>query len=159
MNIKTAVVFMFAIAALYWSGCNKENDTENPKINLVSPQNCDSILQGQFIKFEVNFSDNIELAKYAVDIHNNFKHQSYAPTDQGCEFGPDKTEFNPFKYAVFEDITPGLTTYSAAFKIIVPEGTDTGDYFMVVYIQDKKGLQSQHSISLKFYNNDRAPAY
>ena len=35
----------------------------------------------------------------------------------------------PFKYVVPEDIPLGITAYTAEFKIIIPEGTDEGDYF------------------------------
>lgn len=135
--------------------CKKDNDSELPVIELITPNNCDSILQGDFIKLKVSFTDNDELARYAVDIHNNFNHDSYGPSDQGCNYDADKTPFNPYKYAVLEEIPAGLNSYNAEINIIIPEATDTGDYLMVIYAQDKTGLQSRYSISLKFYNNDR----
>lgn len=155
MKIKFTILLIIVVAIFLMDSCKKDEDTEGPKINLISPANCDSILQGDFIEFKATFTDNQELAKYAIDIHNNFTHISFAPSDQGCDFGPDKSTFNPFKYVVLEDIPPGLNAYTAEFKIIVPEGTDEGDYLLVVYAQDNKGIQSQYSISLKLYNNDR----
>lgn len=154
-ELKLCILFIIGLCAILLGGCKKEGDTESPKIELVRPANCDSIRQGDFIRFKTIFTDNEELAKYAIEIKNNFTHISNAPTDQGCNFEADKTAFNPFKYAVVEDIQPGLKTYTAEFNIIIPEGTDTGDYLMVVYAQDQKGQQSWYSISLKFFNNDR----
>lgn len=137
------------------ASCKKDNDSELPVVEINTPNNCDSILQGDFIKLKVSFTDNDELARYAVDIHNNFDHESNAPSDQGCNFDADKTPFNPFKYAVVEEIPAGLNTYTVELNIIVPEATDKGDYLMIIYAQDKTGLQSWYSISLKFYNNER----
>lgn len=146
------VIFVSGIILL--DGCKKEQDEQLPVVTLLAPSNCDSILQGNFINLKATFTDNEELARYAVDIHHNFSHTSYASSDQGCDFDQDKSPFNPFKYGVVEEIPAGLKTYSAELNIMVPESTDKGDYFLVVYAQDKRGLQSWHSISLKFFNND-----
>ena len=148
------ILFIFITAVGLLDSCKKEGDAELPVINLVSPVNCDSIRQGNFISMKAIFTDNEELARYAVDIHHNFDHTSYASSDQGCNFDPDKSPFNPFKYAVVEEIQPGLKLYTANLNILIPESTDRGDYFLVVYAQDKRGLQSWYSISLKFFNND-----
>lgn len=152
--ILRASIIVIVLGAIFIGSCKKNQDEQEPGILMVSPINCDSILQGQFLNLKATFTDNEELAKYAVDIHHNFNHGSYAASDQGCDFGPDKTPFNPFKYAVVEEIPHGLKSYSTDFNILIPEGTDKGDYFLVVYAQDKQGLQSRYSISLKFYNND-----
>lgn len=149
------LILFLAGFLIFQEACKKEQDEELPAISLVSPANCDSTLQGTFINFKATFTDNDELARYAIDIHQNFDHDSYATTDQGCNFGPDQTPFNPFKYGIVDEIPPGLKSYTAELNILVPESTDSGDYFMVVYAQDKRGLQKWYSISLKFYNNDR----
>lgn len=103
---------------------------------------------------KATFTDNDELARYAVDIEQNFEHIGYTTSDQGCNFDPDKIPFNPFKYVVVEEISPGLKVFTKELDILVPENTDKGDYPMVVYAQDKRGLQNLYSISLKMVNND-----
>lgn len=143
------------ISVLLIAACKKEEaDTELPVVTIQSPLNCDSIKQGNFIQLEAALTDNRELHKWAVDIHQNFDHTSYAPTDQGCNFGPDKTPFNPFKYAVVEEIQPGTKDFTLKLSVLVPEGTDDGDYFLVVYAQDTRGLTGWYSISLSIYNDD-----
>lgn len=156
MKIKYLILLIPVLGLIGLNGCKKDDgDTQLPVVEIISPINCDSILQGDFITLKASFTDNDELARFAVDIHNNFNHISYAISDQGCNFDADKTPFNPFKYGIVEEIPPGLKTYTTEFSILVPEGTDKGDYFLVVYAQDMTGLQGWYSISLKFYNNDR----
>ena len=82
------LVFLFALT-LVWS-CKKDEDTEAPKINLVSPANCDTIIQGNFISLKAVLSDNRELAQYSIDIVENFDHVSYGSSDQGCPQDPKR---------------------------------------------------------------------
>ncbi len=92
------LVFLFALT-LVWS-CKKDEDTEAPKINLVSPANCDTIIQGNFISLKAVLSDNRELAQYSIDIVENFDHVSYGSSDQGCPQDPKKDPFNPFIFTI-----------------------------------------------------------
>ena len=152
--MRSIFIVSTVIALLVFSQCKKESDTEPPKIELISPVNCDSIWRGDFITFEANFSDNEELATYAVNIFENFDHETYGSSDQGCPQEPEKNPFNPFKYVTVQDIPPGQTQFTTGHDIIVPESIDTGDYLFIVYAQDKKGLQSYYSVSLKIVTDD-----
>lgn len=154
MKIKLLALFVVLLLLLVMVQCRKEKDTELPKIELVSPLNCDSVYRGDFIHFEAKFTDNDQLSKYAVDIKNNFDHKSYGPGDQGCDFGPDKTAFNPLVYISVNDIPPGLKEYEVSLDIIVPENSDTGDYLLIVYAEDKTGWQSFYSVSLKIVSDE-----
>lgn len=154
--VKQSIFIIVVIVLLgIFSQCKKEEgDAERPKIELVSPANCDSIWKGEFLHFEANFSDNEELAKYAIDIFENFDHQSYGSSDQGCPQEPEKTPFNPFKYVTVVDIPPGMKEVTEELDIIIPESVDTGDYLFVVHLQDKTGLKSFYTVSLKIISDD-----
>lgn len=150
-----SLILILAIGLLIFGTCNKDKDTTEPEVLLETPINCDSIRQGDFIHMKATFTDNDELARYAVDIRQNFDHESYGESDQGCNLDPEKTPFNPFKYGVVEEIPDGLKSFTKELNILVPESTDKGDYLMIVYAQDKRGLQRYQSISLKMVNDDR----
>lgn len=154
--VKQSLVILVVITLLgIFSQCKKEDgDKETPKIELISPVNCDSVWKGEFLHFEAKFTDNEELAKYAIDIVENFDHQSYGSSDQGCEQEPEKTPFNPYKYVSVNDIPPGQKEFTAKQDIIIPESVDTGDYLFIVHLQDKRGLKSFYSVSVKIVSND-----
>ena len=147
-------MLLFFGLLLLFVQCKKEGDTEPPRIELISPINCDSLWRGDFLLFEAKFSDNEELARYAIDFFENFDHQSYGTSDQGCTQEPEKSPFNPYKYVSVGDIPAGRKEYTATQNIIIPESVDTGDYLIVVYAQDKTGLQSFYPVSVKIVTDE-----
>ena len=154
MKKPVSIVLLFFGLLLLFVQCKKEGDTEPPRIELISPINCDSLWRGDFLLFEAKFSDNEELARYAIDFFENFDHQSYGTSDQGCTQEPEKSPFNPYKYVSVVEIPSGQKEYTATQNIIIPESVDTGDYLIVVYAQDKTGLQSFYSVSVKIVTDE-----
>lgn len=150
---KIFALFILLTLTLVWS-CKKDEDTEAPKINLISPTNCDTIIQGNFISFEAQLTDNKELAQYSIDIVENFDHVTYGSSDQGCPQESEKDPVNPFIFVSAHDIPAGQTEFTVEQNIIVPESVDDGDYMLVVTVQDTKGLRTYYTISLKFISPD-----
>ena len=67
-SIYTAFVLLGLMTLI--TACEKENiDNEKPVIRLVSPVEDETILAGNSVSFEVEFSDNVALGSYKVDIH------------------------------------------------------------------------------------------
>lgn len=157
---RTYVVLFCMIFIIHLFSCKKEvNDDERPVIHLdrpeTFPKNCDTLYFGETYAINMQFTDNLELGSFNVDIHHNFNQHSHDNELPACEFDSLKSPVYPFIYLNTIQIPRGLTLFNSSTYIWVPEidccGTpyDEGDYHFVVTLTDKKGLTSQKTIHIK----------
>ncbi len=154
------VVFFCTIFIIHFFSCKKDvHDAENPVIHLDStetfPTNCDTLYYGETYAIKMQFSDNLELGSFNIDIHHNFNHHSHENEPSFCDVDSMKPPAHPFIYLNTIQIPQGLTVFNTNIFIWFPEidccGTlyDEGDYHFVVTLTDKKGLTSQKTIQIK----------
>lgn len=132
---------------------DNEKDLEKPTISLNYddgfPQACEVLTKGQTYNFRVLVTDNLELASYSIDIHNNFDHHTHDDQVAVCELGAIKDPVNPFIFIENYSIDKGLTSYKTDVSITIPNTIDTGDYHCSFSVTDVTGWQSITSIDIK----------
>ena len=137
---KYIIISVLAIAfTSVFTSCKEDEkaDTTKPVIELDEPEDGDELLIGAAIHFECDFSDDVMLGSYVVEIHNNFDHHSHkvASRAEGEEPFFYKKEFK------FEQ--QGLrNAHVHHHDVFIPENAQEGDYHFIVYCTDAAGNQS-----------------
>ncbi|MDR2130934.1 MAG: DUF4625 domain-containing protein [Odoribacteraceae bacterium] len=128
-----AIVSFFAIA------CEDESDTTLPVINLIEPEEGDTLQIGTDVHFTMKLFDNDMLKSYKVDIHNNFTPHTHAASGES-------TETVPFAYNHTWDVAAkakkGDTLSVHHHEIIIAGNATPGAYHLVVYCTDVSGNES-----------------
>lgn len=152
--MKNLTLNLFVASILFLNSCGKEDiDTVKPQIilnnNSEFPAPCDTLHKGTEIDFNVEFSDNIELGSYSIDVHHNFDQHSHSTSVENCDLDTKKTAKNPWTYIKSYQIPGGLKEFTAKGKISVPSDIDPGDYHFLYKLTDKSGWQSIYGFSIK----------
>lgn len=136
--MKKKIFFLAVVSmSLLFSACsNDDADTTKPEILLHEPEDGDSLLIGEDIHFEADFSDNEKLGSYLVEIHNNFDgHGHKVKTTL-----PSEEEAFTFKKSY--DLKGLRNSHVHHHDIVIPENATPGAYHLVVYCTDAAGNQS-----------------
>lgn len=141
-----------ALAAVSFVSCEKDEvDNKAPVINLIAPENDEPINPGSEIHFEVNFSDNVALGTYKVNIHGAFdghSHNHAVTKATGDSLAFEKTWLEQeFIAAGEEPISGKRSTTVHHHKITIPTEVNgkplrSGHYHFLVYCTDKAGIES-----------------
>jgi hypothetical protein len=145
------------------SACSREKvDMIKPEIDFqfdgAGPLQCDTLYFGESFRFRMNFSDNLELGSYTLDIHQNFDHHSHSTEIGTCPFDPVKQPVNPWVYIQDYPIAAGLQLYQTNLEIPIPAGDgevpyDEGDYHLVIRVTDKSGWSAFKGLSIKILHS------
>lgn len=129
-----------------------EKDVEKPKVTVAYdtgfPQACDQLKRGETYLFRAKVTDNMKLASYSIDIHNNFDHHTHDDQGAQCDLLPIKKPVKPFKFMKNYSIAGG-TEYEINISITIPSDIDTGDYHCMYSVLDDTGWQGRTSIDIK----------
>ncbi|MFY0714081.1 DUF4625 domain-containing protein [Seonamhaeicola sp. NFXS20] len=132
---------------------NNAKDLEKPTITVNYdggfPQGCQELLKGETYNFKALVTDNLELASYSIDIHNNFDHHTHDDQVATCDLDPVKDPTNPFIYIESFSIESGQTSYEFNVSITIPTDIEAGDYHCSYSVTDVTGWQSITSIDIK----------
>jgi hypothetical protein len=146
------IVILF-ILSVFTSCTETVKDESRPVIDMSSetafPQNCTTVYRGESFTFIANFSDNVELGSFSIEMHNNFDHHTHSTSATECELEPLKPAVKPLLFINEYTIPAGKTSYAASIQIAVPSDVDTGDYHFMVRLTDLSGWQTFTGISLK----------
>lgn len=133
---------VMATASTLMVGCSKSEDetpadTEKPNIQIVSPANEQAFMPGDTIQFSANFSDNVELNSYKIDIHWGSGHDHKSTNDS--------ISWTYQKSWNFEAGSSSATISHA--EVIIPSEIDgktvaPGEYHFLVYCTDKAGNEN-----------------
>ncbi len=150
--IKTALsCLLFALFSC--SSSDDDTDTEKPTISINYeqgfPQSCTIIKKGEGFNIRVKTSDNLGLASYAIDIHNNFDHHTHDDQGSSCAMDGEKEPVKPLIYMKSFDINGSPKSYEIEQLINIPDDIDSGDYHCQISIIDVTGWQSRTSVDIK----------
>jgi len=152
------IISFVVIFSLHSCTVDDEIDKEKPAIDLsianAFPLNCDTLYFGESFTFQVQFTDNMELGSYSIDIHHNFDHHSHTTEVSQCEMEEDKTPVNAFTFIEDYEIAKGLKSYKTSIEISLPASNidgafDQGDYHFFISLTDKEGWSAQKGLSVK----------
>ncbi|MCG8310941.1 MAG: DUF4625 domain-containing protein [Cytophagales bacterium] len=147
---------MILLAAIGLVSCNDDDeplDVTAPTIEVEEPVMGERFQAGAHAHFEATFKDDIELATYKIDIHENFDGHSHGRIASGAE-DPSLIKWT---YSESFIIPEGLTLYEAALEdeIEIPSNTVAGPYHFIVQAIDKAGnstgFQDNSAIEMEVY--------
>ncbi|MBP5234993.1 MAG: DUF4625 domain-containing protein [Bacteroidales bacterium] len=128
-----------AVASLVFTtdSCKKdEGDVTPPVISLEEPEEGDEFLIGgeHGMHFECDFSDNVALASYKIDIHYN---------DGEYAHEHSKAVENLFSFQkTYTDIAGKKNAHVHQHDVVIPETAPEGKYHLMVYCTDEAGNES-----------------
>lgn len=127
--MKSTPLILLALVTIFFAGC-KEEDLEKPTIDSVTINGADHEIEvdaGNAFTFDAQFSDNVGLKEYKIDIHNAFDGH-----------GHNKTLANT-PWAFINIFSISGETISVSESIDVPTGIAGGPYHCVVNVLDDVG--------------------
>jgi major membrane immunogen (membrane-anchored lipoprotein) len=146
-------LFLLALITACSSDDAADKDLEKPTISINYdggfPQACEELVKGETYSFRALVTDNLELASYSIDIHNNFDHHTHDDQEATCDLEDIKDPVNPLIFVENYSIEDGLTSYEFNVNITIPDDIDSGDYHCSYSITDVTGWQSITSIDIK----------
>jgi len=138
-SIKT-IFLILIILAFNFVACTEETiDTEKPVIEVSSPTDHQHFHPGDIIHFDAEFSDNIELGQFKIDIHfgDGHDHKSTAMEADGVEWD--------FEYI---GELSGRNKH-IHLDIPIPNNAKHGEYHFMVYCTDKAGNESWVALEIE----------
>jgi hypothetical protein len=132
-KIYIASICFLTIYSFLYTSCD-DGDTTKPVINLVEPEEGDSLLIGGDVHFDVKFSDNEMLGSYKVEIHNNFNDHGHDLRAAG-----DTVDFT---FEKVWDLSGKKNTDVHHHEIEIPGDATPGKYHFMVYCTDAAGNES-----------------
>lgn len=158
-TIKHIVLFSILSIALALSSCEKEEvDTVKPVIEVSGPAEDAVLYIGSGIHFEVEFSDDVELKSYKVDIHSNFDgHSHKSLLAEGAEW----------HFQQSWDFDAGQkNAHVHHHEIVVPEQINgepiaTGNYHFMIYCTDAAGNETWTAVPVEIQESadETAPVF
>jgi hypothetical protein len=134
-KIYIASICFLTIYSFLYTSCD-DGDTTKPVINLVEPEEGESLLIGDVngVHFDAEFSDDEMLGSYKVEIHNNFDDHAHdlRAADETVDFTFEKTW----------DLSGKKNTDIHHHEIKIPEEATPGNYHLMVYCTDAAGNES-----------------
>lgn len=139
--MKSNILFSIfsVLLGLTFVSCDKDNDadTTKPVIKLEEPANGEVLRIGGDVHFEAEFSDDVMLGSYLVEIHSNFDgHSHKAPSSRAT------SEEVPFFFKKSYDLSGKRNSHEHHHDIVIPEKTKPGNYHFMVYCTDAAGNQT-----------------
>lgn len=149
------IILGVLLFATFFSCSKDENgaevkDEQKPTITLSYPTSCAELKRGQKFTVKAIVSDNVALASYAIDFHNNFDHHTHDSQGSKCNLEPEKAKTEKtFKFIENYTIQNKPKQYEISKTITIPADADTGDYHCSVSVTDVTGWFVNTSVDVK----------
>lgn len=150
MNIRFKLFSSLLIAAILFTSCSEDDDTvvdtSRPEITIVEPHAEDEIAPGNELHFEATFTDNVELASYKIEIHDDFDEHNHVMNKMA-------QDLNPWSYEQTFNIPAGQTSFDADHHIEIPAEINgnpisEGAYHLGVFVTDISGNQQEAFVEI-----------
>lgn len=160
MKKSVITILELLFVSLLIVSCEKDDvDNTPPVINLVQPVTESEYHLGDTVPFECDFSDDVELNAYKVEIHYGEDHDHKSVVlDHDSEEGEEWTYTHNANFDLGEtNVTVTLT------DIVVPDSIEhngvmepilEGEYHIGVYCTDVAGNQSEYFTTIDVGDHD-----
>ncbi len=137
-------IFILSILGLLITACNDDNDidTNPPQIEVESPHDGQHVHPGEIIHFDAEFSDNVGLGQFKIDIHYGGDH-----SHKGAFADEPK-----WSWEHIGDLS-GRNRH-VHLDIEVPDSIHDGKYHMLVYCTDQAGNESWTALTIYIEDDD-----
>lgn len=126
--MKNSILSLIALSVVFLNACDSDDevDVTAPTITLEEPGYGEAFAAGGTIHFDALFEDDIKLASFSVNIHNNFDGHSHG-----------RIAVSPFTYE--ESFTLSGKSADKHVDIDVSADATAGPYHLVVVAIDAEG--------------------
>jgi hypothetical protein len=143
MNKTKNFLYIGLILLIGFTACNTEEmDTEIPVITINEPHDHEHFHPGGKIHFDADFSDNVGLKQFKIDIHSG---EGHTHKSNGI-----RLQDNEWSYVYTGDLE-GRNKH-VHMDITIPEDAKHGEYHFIVYCTDQAGNES--FVALEFEVED-----
>lgn len=152
LKLLSAVLACATVVASCSDSDEEQIDNEKPVITIDYengfPKACAQLKRGTTYLIRARATDNVGIATYGIDIHNNFDHHTHDDQGKSCPLDPIKAAVNPMIY--MQNFTADNSkNYEITKEITIPNNVDTGDYHCQISAIDQTGWQARTSIDIK----------
>jgi len=144
---KLKFIYAFAVAAALFSCSSDDNnsvDTQAPTIVINEPTDGEVFHAGDEIHVDIDFSDNVALASYKIDIH-------FTGDGHSHEKSMNISEHIEWEYEV-TGVLSGKNQ-NLHIHIDIPENAEDGAYHFGVFAVDKAGNETVQWIEIDIHNH------
>lgn len=150
MKFKLKSILTLFIAAVLFTSCSSDDDaaldTQKPTIAITEPNNDEELAPGGEVHFVAVFTDNVALASYKIEIHDDFDDHTHAQAK-------NTHDVNPWSFEQVYTIPAGQTSFNADEHIDIPitfngEPISEGIYHFGIYVTDTSGNEEQAFLSI-----------
>ena len=141
------IFYLFTITAILGLSSCSDDDSNNglddqaPVITINEPTDDEAVAVGGEVHLDVDLEDDIELASYKIEIHNNFDghtHDRSAGVNQTIPWSLNQTQ----------DLEPGQTTFNIHEHLEVPANAAEGAYHLGIIALDQAGNQTEAYVEI-----------
>lgn len=144
---KFKFIYVFAFASILFSCSDDDNnsaDTQKPTITINEPTDGEVLDPGDEIHVDIDFSDNVELASYKIDIH-------FAGDGHSHNRPLGVSDYIEWEYEVTGTLSG--KNDNIHLHIDIPNNVEEGHYHFGVFAVDKAGNQAVQWIELDIHNH------
>ena len=153
------IVICSLLLIVFVSSCIEEKDTETeqPILELLSPMPCDTLMFGDVYNYRVKITDNTGLGNISMDLHHNFGHHNHG-AHESCGLDATKNAVNPYSNSWIFSLPEEKKEYVFDTLLTLPAmkndttSFDFGDYHFHIYVTDNDGYQVFTTLDLKILN-------
>src|SRR5690554_421894 len=144
-NIKFIILWLLSLSLISVSCSNDDSqtDTQKPSIALITPQDEQVFEAGEQIHVQANFTDNVALASYKIDIHyagDGHQHRTLS-----------EDENQQWAYETTGSLSG--TSDTIHIDILIPTDAEEGHYHFGVYAVDASGNQQVVWSEIEVHNH------
>ena len=141
------IFYLFTItAALGLTSCSDDDssdglDNQAPVVTIHEPTTDEAVAVGGEVHLDVELEDDVELASYKIEVHNDFDGH-----DHDRPFGVEQTI--PWSLSQTQELEPGQTTYNIHEHLEVPANAAEGAYHLGIIALDQAGNQTEAYVEI-----------
>ncbi|MBR1631683.1 MAG: DUF4625 domain-containing protein [Paludibacteraceae bacterium] len=139
MNLRKTFTALLAFTTIMLlTACESENkaDVTPPVIDLIEPEEGENFTPGTDIHFEMDLTDDVMLASYKIEVHNNFNNHGHSTARRAAATG------TPFSFNRSYDVSGQRNAHIHHHDIMIPANAATGQYHLMVYCTDAAGNEA-----------------
>jgi len=139
-TFKHLLPLILSIVLFSCSSDSTRPDNEKPSITIIKPSNEQRVMTGEELAIEIDFSDNVELASYKIEIHSSGDGHSHNRLNI-------QDEDIPWNYHTEGNLSGKNDIIHSTIQ--VPIAAEHGVYHFGVYALDKAGNQNMQWVELE----------
>lgn len=141
-----SAICIVSLSSLFVACSDDDNDTTKPVIVINEPEDEGAIKTGSLLHLDMDLSDDVMVASYKVDIHNNFDGHTHTSAST-------KADGDSITFTYNQSFDVNQKNHHVHDHIEIPILARQGKYHVVVYCTDTSGNESYVAKSVVFDAN------